>query len=103
MTVHSQSKLIPVSKRCCARSPCALNEDFMNTLSKVLIVFCAILSTVAFASWSPSTSRNVAGVVGTASAGVALTTSADGKTVYYAHSRDLYKSTDGGETWVMLK
>jgi hypothetical protein len=80
-----------------------LSEERMNTLSKVLIFFCVILSTVAFASWSPATSRNVSGVLGTTSAGVALATSADGRTVYYAHTRDLFKSTDGGETWVMLK
>lgn len=75
----------------------------MNTLSKVLSFFCVVLSAVAFASWSPTASKDVQGAIGTPSAGVALTTSADGKTVYYAHSRELYKSTDGGETWVMLK
>ena len=75
----------------------------MNHLSKVLAVFCVVLSAVAFASWSPATSDSVRGVIGAPSAGVALTTSADGKTVYYAHSRELYKSTDGGETWVKLK
>jgi photosystem II stability/assembly factor-like uncharacterized protein len=75
----------------------------MNTLSRVLAVFCVVLSAVAFASWSPTTSNDVQGVTGAPSAGVALTTSADGKTVYYAHSRELYKSTDGGETWVKLK
>lgn len=75
----------------------------MNTLSKVLAFFCVILSAVAFASWSPTTSDSVHGAIGLPSAGVALTTSADGKTVYYAHSRNLYKSTDGGETWVFLK
>ena len=83
--------------------PCALHEGVMNTLSKVLIVFCVILSTAAFASWIPATSRNASAVLGTASAGVALATSADGRTVFYAHTRDLFKSTDGGETWVMLK
>ena len=75
----------------------------MNTLSKVLLVFCVILSAVVYASWSPTTSDSASGVIGVPSAGVALTTSADGKTVYYAHSRNLYKSTDGGETWVFLK
>ena len=75
----------------------------MNTLSKVLAVFCVILSAVAYASWSPSTKDITAvGVIGTPSAGVSVATSADGKTVYYAHSRNLFKSTDGGETWVIL-
>ena len=75
----------------------------MNTLSKVLAVFCVVLSAVAFASWSPTTSGSASGAIGLPSAGVALTTSADGKIVYYAHSRYLFKSTDGGETWVVLK
>ena len=75
----------------------------MNTLSKVLAVFCVVLSALAYASWKPVTADyQPDGVVGVPSAGVALTTSADGKTVYYAHSRNLWKSTDGGETWVVL-
>jgi photosystem II stability/assembly factor-like uncharacterized protein len=75
----------------------------MNTLSKVLAVFCVVLSAVAFASWSPAQSEGVSGAIGAPSSGVAIATSADGKTVYYAHSRYLFKSTDGGETWVYLK
>lgn len=74
----------------------------MNTLSKVLAVFCVLLSAVTFASWSPTTSKamqdgNHPGW------GVALTTSADGKTVYYSIGGVLHKSTDGGETWLALK
>jgi len=75
----------------------------MNTLSKVLVVFCVILSAVAYAAWSPATSAREGGTVGAPSSGVAIATSADGKTVYYAHSHYLFKSTDGGETWVFLK
>ena len=75
----------------------------MNPLSKVLALFCVVLSAVAFASWSPATNDTVSPPVGTATAGVALTTSADGKIVYYAHAWRLFKSTDGGETWVALK
>lgn len=80
-----------------------MNGRLMNPLSKVLAVICALLSAVVYASWSSATSEGVSGAIGVASSGVALTTSADGKTVYYAHSRNLYKSTDGGETWVILK
>jgi photosystem II stability/assembly factor-like uncharacterized protein len=75
----------------------------MNTLSKVLAVFCVVLSAVAYASWSPTTGGSVTSAMGVPSSGVAIATSADGKTVYYAHSRYLFKSTDGGETWVVLK
>ena len=75
----------------------------MNPLSKVLAVFCVVLSAVAFAYWPPAESAAVSGALGAPSSGVAIATSADGKTVYYAHSRYLFKSTDGGETWVYLK
>ena len=79
-----------------------MNGSLMNTLSKVLAVFCVLLSAVAFASWSPITSQKMqAGEIN--NYGVALTTSADGKTIYYAVGGSLHKSTDGGETWVWLK
>jgi len=73
----------------------------MNTLSKVLAVFCVLLSASAFAYW------DIIGADGEASAkasgAVALTASADGRTVYYAHSGKLFKSTNGGESWALLK
>ena len=75
----------------------------MNALTKALFVFFIVLSAVAYASWSPAKSEDVSGAIGVASSGVAIATSADGKTIYYAHSRNLYKSTDSGETWVLLK
>ena len=81
----------------------------MNTLSKVLAVFCVLLSAVVFARWemtgelvekTPSLNLNptFAG-----DGGVSVATSADGKTVYYACGRRLYKSSDWGETWFILK
>lgn len=83
----------------------------MNSLSKVLAVFCVLLSAVVFARWeqtagsfeeqkpplSPNPTR--AGL----ESGVSVATSADGKTVYYACALSLYKSTDGGVTWAILK
>ena len=73
----------------------------MNTLSKVLAVFCVVLSAVAYASWESD--LYVGAVSGKLSGAVALTASADGRTVYYAHSGKLFKSTDGGESWSVLK
>ena len=83
----------------------------MNTLSKVLAVFCVLLSAGVFAKWERTAGSfeqqqppfhpnpTLAGSEGS----VSVTTSADGKTVYYACARSLYKSTDGGETWAVLK
>jgi photosystem II stability/assembly factor-like uncharacterized protein len=70
----------------------------MNTLSKVLAVFCLLLSAVVWAKWEsvrPS-------MLSEGQSPTALATSADGKTVYFFNGF-LYKSTDGGETWVALK
>jgi photosystem II stability/assembly factor-like uncharacterized protein len=74
----------------------------MNTLSKVLAVFCVLLSAVAFASWTPTTIKELH-LGNSPTWGVALTTSADGKTVYWSIGGALYKSIDGGETWAFLK
>jgi photosystem II stability/assembly factor-like uncharacterized protein len=72
----------------------------MNTLSKVLAVFCVLLSAVVFAKWE---STKFDPVLTDGNGGTSVATSADGKTVYYAASRRLFKSTDGGETWTNLK
>ena len=72
----------------------------MNTLSKVLAVFCLLLSASAFALWENDFFAEGAKK---GSGAVALTASADGRTVYYAHSGKLFKSTDGGENWTVLK
>lgn len=73
----------------------------MNTLSKVLAVFCVVLSAVAFAKWESAETSAVSG--GYYKHAITVATSADGKIVYIGKNGDLYKSTDGGETWVMLK
>jgi photosystem II stability/assembly factor-like uncharacterized protein len=76
----------------------------MNTLSKVLAVFCVILSAVAFASWSPELSSTVS-TDGRSQfdTPVSVATSADGKTVYVGKHGKVFKSSDGGETWFILK
>jgi hypothetical protein len=83
----------------------------MNTLSKVLAVLCVLLSAVVYAKWDltagsaeqqfPPLSPNP--TLATGDAGVSVATSADGKIVYYSCARRLYKSTDGGLTWFILK
>lgn len=72
----------------------------MNTLSKVLAVSCVLLSAAAYGLWTSDYNDTASGKF---SGAVALTTSADGKTVYYAHSGSLFKSTNGGDTWAELK
>ena len=76
----------------------------MNPLSKVLAVFCVVLSAVAFASWSPEISSNVStDGRGQFDTPVSVATCADGKTVYVGKHGKVFKSTDGGETWAVLK
>lgn len=85
----------------------------MNTLTKVLVVFCVVLSAVALAKWEKPEAKEVGSAPGysvmfntdheRAPSPVSVTTSADGKIVYYATSGRLFKSTDGGETWAVLK
>jgi len=82
----------------------------MNTLSKALVAVCLLLSAVVFAKWERTAGSFEAQTPPfepnptDAGSGVAsVATSADGKTVYYACARRLYKSTDGGETWAVLK
>lgn len=73
----------------------------MNTLSKVLAVFCLLLSGVVFAGWGEVNPFHApASYSGKTSS---LATSADGKIVYFCKDSYLYKSTDGGETWAVLK
>lgn len=84
----------------------------MNTLSKVLVVFCVVLSAVAYAKWekheyeagrAPWHTTMFNTDQERAPSPVSVTTSADGKIVYYASCGYLFKSTDGGETWTVLR
>ena len=73
----------------------------MNTLSKVLAVFCVLLSAVVFAGWGEVNPINAPASYPNKTS--SLATSADGKIVYFCKDYILFKSTDGGETWVVLK
>ncbi len=75
----------------------------MNTLSKALIAVCLLLSAVVFARWESTPVMENKAPVDAAGTPVAIATSSDGKTVYYSCLYRLYKSTDGGETWTVLK
>lgn len=76
----------------------------MNTLSKVLAVFCVLLSAVVYARWERTgAGTNPDPVLAGGQGGVAIATSSDGRTIYYSCAYRLYKSTDGGETWTILK
>jgi hypothetical protein len=83
----------------------------MNTLSKVLAVFCLLLSAIVFAKWetvSPASegfypNSNLPHPATYGSRTSSLATSADGKIVYFCKDHILFKSTDGGETWTTLK
>jgi len=73
----------------------------MNTLSKVLAVFCVLLSALVFAQWEKvDGSPHPATFPGDTSS---LATSADGKIVYFCKDHHLFKSIDGGETWTVLR
>ena len=74
----------------------------MNALSKVLVVFCLLLSSFVYAGWNQ---MNNASQVSDYNDGVTVSvaTSADGKIVYVGKRGEVFKSTDGGETWAVLK
>lgn len=74
----------------------------MNSLSKVLAVFCLLFSALAYAEWRKMhNASEVSDPVG--GYPVSVATSADGKIVYVGRAGQVFKSTDGGETWAVLK
>lgn len=73
----------------------------MNTLSKVLVVFCLLLSAVAYGFYSRASSSTVSTHNGDAHVSVA--TSADGKTVYVGKQGQVFKSINGGEDWEVIR
>lgn len=81
--------------------PWALNGRVMNTLSKVLAVFCLLLSAVAYGFYSHASSNTVSRYDGETPVSVA--TSADGKTVYVGKQGQVFKSINGGVDWEVVK
>ena len=73
----------------------------MNTLSKVLVVFCVILSAVAYASLSNTYSGTVSSQA--SNVPVSVATSADGKIVYVGKEGQVFKSSDGGDNWEVVR
>lgn len=73
----------------------------MNTLSKVLAVFCVLLSAVAYGYYYNATPQEVSSHY--AETPVSVATSADGKIVYVGKEGKVFKSTDGGENWQVIK
>ena len=73
----------------------------MNTLSKVLAVFCVLLSAVAYGFFDYSATNTVSNH--NADVPVSVATSADGKTVYVGKQGQVFKSKNGGIDWEVLK
>jgi photosystem II stability/assembly factor-like uncharacterized protein len=86
----------------------------MNTLSKALASVCLVLVTILGAiAWNTHEASNGPFYYEWVGAGnkatsvaiempVSVSVSADGKTVFYAHTGRLFKSTDGGKSWKLL-
>ena len=78
----------------------------MNHYTKAAIVFAILLTVTLTARWESFTlgdQRTNPATFGDAQHIGAVSCSADGKVVYVCQTNLLWKSTDGGETWVMLK
>jgi len=73
----------------------------MNTLSKVLAVFCVLLSALAYGFYGHAPSSSVSSHH--ADTPVSVATSADGKTVYVGKQGKVFKSINGGEDWEVIK
>ena len=78
-----------------------MNGLAMNTLSKVLAVFCLLLSVVAYGFYSHAPSNAVSRY--DKDIPVSVATSADGKTVYVGKHGQVLKSINGGEDWEVVK
>lgn len=73
----------------------------MNTHTKLLTVICLMLAAFAWGEWTKAKPDELATV--RVSFPVSVATSADGKIVYVGKNGQLWRSTDGGETWSLLK
>ncbi len=78
----------------------------MNNYAKAAIVVALLVTASLLAKWEPHTfggQRTSPATFGDAQHIGAVACSEDGKVVYVCQTNLLWKSTDGGETWVMLK
>jgi len=73
----------------------------MNTLSKVMVAFCLLLSAMAYGFYTFAPSHAVS--IFNADVPVSVATSADGKTVYVGKQGQVFKSRNGGEDWEVIK
>lgn len=73
----------------------------MNTLSKVLAVFCLLLSAVAYGLFEAVSNSDVSSHDGDVPVSVA--TSANGQIVYVGKQGKVYKSINGGIGWEIIK
>lgn len=78
----------------------------MNHYAKVAIIVALLITATLMAKWEPfnlGEQRTNPATFGDAQHIGAVACSEDGKVVYVCQTNLLWKSTDGGETWVMLK
>jgi photosystem II stability/assembly factor-like uncharacterized protein len=73
----------------------------MNTLSKVMVAFCLLLSAMAYGYYSFATSHAVSSP--NADVPVSVATSADGKIVYVGKQGQVFRSLNGGIDWEVIK
>jgi len=82
------------------------NDWGMNTPAKAAIVVALLITATLMAKWEPfnlGEQRTNPATFGDAQHIGAVACSEDGKVVYVCQTNLLWKSSDGGETWVMLK
>lgn len=78
----------------------------MKPLTKAATVVALLVTASLLAKWEPfnlGDRRTNPATFGDAQHIGAVACSEDGKVVYVCQTNLLWKSTDGGETWVMLK
>ena len=80
----------------------------MNPTTKTVVAALLVLCAVAAANWQPfpfpGAPKGIANPALFEGNGItALACSSDGKTLYVGQDALLWKSTDGGETWKVLR
>lgn len=78
----------------------------MNTPTKIAVAFGLVITATLLAKWEPlqmGEQRTNPATYGDGQHIGAVSCSSDGKIVYVCQTNLLWKSTDGGETWLLLK